>query len=78
MKIYWAGGKKNIIGPKVRALRKAHGLTQKGLARALQLKGYDFSDLTILRIEKGDRFVPDYEIKQLASFFNVPYADLLD
>ena len=36
------------------------------------------SDLTILRIEKGDRFVPDYEVKALAKVFNVSYESLLD
>ena len=28
----------------------------------IQLAGYEFSDLTILRIEQGSRFVPDYEV----------------
>ena len=32
----------------------------------------------ILRIEKGDRFVPDYEVKALAKVFNVSYESLLD
>ena len=34
--------------------------------RDRQLLGCECSDLTILRIEKGDRFVPDYEVKALA------------
>ena len=54
------------------------GLTQRALAEALQLQGGEFSDLTILRIEKGERFVPDYEVKALADFFGVSYACLLD
>ena len=37
-------------------LRKAHNLTQKTLAAKLQLAGYDFNDLAILRIEQGTRF----------------------
>ena len=40
--------------------------------------GYDFSDLTILRIDSGKRFVPDYEVKALALVFKVSYQDLLD
>ena len=28
--------------------------------------------------EKGDRFVPDYEVKALAKVFNVSYESLLD
>ena len=76
MKIYWSGNSKNIIGNRVKALRLERNMTQKGLASQLQLLGYEFSDITILRIEKGLRFVPDYEVKILANFFNVPYDHL--
>lgn len=77
MKIYWNGNAKNIIGPSIRALRKQRKLTQKELAEKLQLMGYEFSDLTILRIEQGTRFVPDYEVLALANFFHVKTDDLL-
>ena len=60
MRIYWSGEAKNIIGPQIRALRLQRGMTQRALAARLQLAGYEFSDLTILRIENGTRFVPDY------------------
>ena len=52
-------------------------MTQKALAEQLQLAGYEFSDLTILRIENGTRFVPDYELKALAEVLHVTYEDLL-
>lgn len=78
MKIYWSGKSKNIIGEKVRALRMAQGLTQKALAAALQLAGFECSDLTILRIENGTRFVPDYEVKAIAQILGVSYQCLLD
>ena len=61
MKIYWSGDSKNIIGAKVRALRLEKKWSQHDLATKVQLLGCECSDLTILRIEKGDRFVPDYE-----------------
>ncbi|MCD7806173.1 MAG: helix-turn-helix domain-containing protein [Lachnospiraceae bacterium] len=77
MKIYWNGVSKNIIGDKVRTLRKNAGLTQKELAEKLQLMGYEFSDLTILRIEQGSRFVPDYEVVILADFFGITTDELL-
>ena len=44
-------------------LRTERKLSQKALAEQLQLAGYEFSDLTVLRIEKGTRFVPDYEVE---------------
>ena len=71
MKIYWDGKSKNICGKNIRQLRKSLGLSQKQLASKLQLLGYEMSDLTILRIEKGDRFVADYELKAFAEFFKV-------
>ena len=77
MKIYWNGISKNIIGKKIKALRKSKGLTQKSMAEQLQLLGYEFTDLTILRIEQGTRFVPDYEVVILADFFNVSLDELL-
>ena len=77
MKIYWSGDSKNIIGKKVRALRSAQGLTQRSLAAKLQLDGYDFTELTVLRIENGSRFVPDYEVKALCKVFGVTYSERL-
>lgn len=53
------------------------GITQKALAEKLQLEGHEFSDLTVLRIEQGTRFVPDYEVAILADFFKVSTDDLL-
>ena len=77
-KIYWCEGKKNIVGAKIKVLRKEKRLSQKALAEQLQLMGYDFNDLTVLRIENGDRFVADYELKALAEFFNVSADYLLE
>lgn len=77
MKIYWSGESKNIIGERVRGLRTARGMTQKAFAEKLQLAGYEFSDLTVLRIENGTRFVPDYEVKAIALAFDVSYEYLL-
>ena len=71
MKIYWDGTSKNIIGNKIKKLRKNAGLTQKELAEKLQLEGHEFSDLTILRIEQGKRFVPDYEVVILLLLFTI-------
>ena len=52
-------------------------ITQKTLSAKLQLAGYDFNDLAILRIEQGTRFVPDYEVVALAEVFNVSCEYLL-
>lgn len=76
MKIYWDGKTKNLIGPQVKKLRKSKKLTQKELSEKLQLMGYDFNDLTILRIEQQTRFVSDIELLALSTFFNVDIKEL--
>lgn len=63
MKIYWNGESKNIIGNRLKKLRQQQNISQRILAARLTLSGIAFSDLTILRIEKGERFVPDYECR---------------
>lgn len=77
MKIYWNGESKNIIGNKVRQLRLKQGISQRILAARLTLLGIEFSDLTVLRIERGERFVPDYELATIADYFNVTTDYLL-
>ena len=54
---------------RVRQLRMARKLTQDELAAKLQVNGYNFSKLTILRIELGKRLVTDIELKGLCEFF---------
>ena len=78
MKIYWHNGRKNIIGNTVRRLRINAEITQKQLAAKIQLLGYEFDRLTVLRIESGDRFVADYEVKALAEALNVNISLLYD
>ena len=77
MKIYWNGDSKNLIGGRVRTLRQTKGWTQRALAEKMQLAGFDCTDLTILRIENGNRFVPDYEVKALAEIFQISCDELL-
>ena len=79
MKIYWnkENNSKNLIGQRVKELRTERQLSQKALAEQLQLTGYEFNDLTVLRIEQGTRFVPDYEVVALADFFHVSCEYLL-
>ena len=78
MKIYWHNGSKNIIGKNIKKIRLERNLTQSDIAAALHLKGYKFDRITILRIENGLRFVPDYEVKILCEVLGVSYEDLLN
>ncbi|MBQ3515852.1 MAG: helix-turn-helix transcriptional regulator [Lachnospiraceae bacterium] len=76
MKIYWDGKIKNLVGPRVKELRIRKKLTQKNLAIQLQLLGYEFNELTILRIEQQTRFVSDMELLALANFFEIEIKEL--
>ena len=78
MKIYWYNDSKNIIGKNLKRIRLEKKLTQNDIASKLQLKGFECDRLTILRIENGLRFVPDYEVKLLCEVLEISYETLLD
>lgn len=72
-------GRNNICGEKIYALRKAHKpkISQRILAERLQIHGIDVDKNAIQRIESGDRFVTDIELKVLAEIFNTTTDELL-
>lgn len=73
-------GRRNICGKKVAALRKAKvpTLSQRGLADMLQLDGLDIDKNAVQRIESGQRFVTDIELKALARVLGVTTEYLLE
>ena len=73
------GKRNNICGEKVRALRLSYPtkLSQRALADKMQLIGIDFDKNAIQRIESGDRFVTDIELKAFAEVFDVNVSDLI-
>jgi len=73
-------GKNNICGAKIRALRLAmpERTSQRAFADKMQLAGLDLDKNAIQRIESGERFVTDIELKAIADVLNVAYSDLLD
>ncbi|HIZ55788.1 MAG TPA: helix-turn-helix domain-containing protein [Firmicutes bacterium] len=73
-------GTNNCCGKNLRRIRKSQKppLSQRKLAQKLQLMGYDLDNHFIRRIENGQRFVTDIEIRILAEFFHVSYEELLD
>jgi len=74
-----SNGRNNICGVQVAALRKAKApkLSQRGLADLLQLNGLDVDKNAVQRIESGERFVTDIELKALAHALNVTVEELL-
>ena len=56
----------NLVGPQVRRLRYANGLSQPALAAACQRLGWDVGRDIIARIETQVRLVTDTEVLYLA------------
>ena len=77
MKIYDFDGKKNICGARIKEARKKLKLSQDELAAKLQVSGVIIERNSISRIESGDRFVADYELRVLSEILNVTPAYLL-
>ena len=71
-------GEKNLINQRLIELRRQHNLSQRDLARQLQLHGYDMDKNVITRIETNKRYVTDLELKAIAEIFQVSYIFLID
>lgn len=69
----------NICGRKIKMLRLQlpEKTSQRKLADMLELQGLDIDKNAIQRIESGQRFVTDIELKMLARVLNASYEELL-
>ena len=70
-------GRKNLISERLIELRKRHGLSQRDLARELQILGCDIDKNVITRIETQKRYVTDIEIQKICEVFHVTFEDLI-
>ena len=77
MKIYDYNGRKNLCGEKIRLARIERHMTQEDLAVKMQIHGVTIERDSISRIEKGTRFVPDYELPVFALVLGVSVEWLL-
>lgn len=66
-----------MIGPTLRSLREAEGLTQAELAARLQLSGWDISRETLAKVESQVRCVTDRELVRFAEALEVDPSELL-
>lgn len=73
-----SNGEKNLISERLIELRKRDSLSQRDLARKLQLAGYDIDKNVITRIETNKRYVTDIELRAFAKVFNTTYDFLID
>ena len=78
MKIYDFNGRKNCCGDRVREARQKLRLSQTDLAARLQIEGVIMVRESVSRMEKGTRFVADYEVVTLAKVLHVSVGWLLE
>ena len=71
--------KNNLCGENIRKFRIAFPtkLSQRALADKMQLIGIDIDKNAVQRIESGQRFVTDIELKAFAEVFGVSLDDLI-
>ncbi|WP_408629693.1 helix-turn-helix domain-containing protein [Anaeromyxobacter oryzisoli] len=62
-----------VLGPRVRELRKRHGLSQEELARRAEM---DRADLSRLETSAGPRNFGVERLEKLARALGIPVADL--
>ena len=71
-------GRNNICGQNLIKIRHEKKISQRQLAKMMQLAGYDVDHHFIRRIENGERFVTDMELVALSKVLNVKINDLID
>ncbi len=71
-------GKNNVCRKAVFDKRKEMNISQRELADLLQLSGLDIDKNAIQKLEAGERFVTDIELKHLSKVLNLTYEELLD
>ena len=77
MKIYDYQGRRNICGKQIRRFRRERKLSQGELAAKLQLQEVQLDQKAVSRVEKGERFVADFELVAFSRALRVSLEALL-
>ena len=77
MKIYDYQGRSNICGEQIRRFRRERKLSQGELAARLQLQEVQLDQKAVSRVEKGERFVADFELVAFSRALRVSLEELL-
>lgn len=76
-KIKAPDGRNNLCGKRIAEIRRNRNLSQRKLALKMQLLGYDVDNYFIRRVENGERFVTDIDLKIFCEALEVPVTDIL-
>ena len=73
-------GRNNICGKRIKQFRESlpEKTSQRKFAEMLQVHDLDIDKNAVQRIESGQRFVTDIELKGIAAVLGVSYQQLLD
>lgn len=77
-KLKTAVGSNNICGRNLIRICHEKNISQRQLAKMMQLAGYDVDHHFIRRIETGERFVTDIELVALSKVLNIDIIELID
>ena len=69
---------KNLIGPKVKQLRKKHHMSQKELSEKLETYSVYICRGSISRIEDQSRTLTDIELYAISKIFQISIEELFD
>ena len=67
----------NVVGTKIKNLRKSQKMSRATLSNKLMMLGIDINADGIYKIEKGTRIVKDFELMAFAIVLNISESDLL-
>ena len=73
-----ATGRNNICGTNIAKFRKEMKISQRELADRLQLIGLDVDKNAIQRMESGQRFITDIELRSLSYVLSKSYVQLFE
>ncbi len=72
------GNRNNICGKNIASIRLCMEISQRELADRVQLAGLEMDKNAIQRIESGQRFVTDIELKVFGKVLNKTLEELLN
>ena len=71
-----ANGRKNLLGIKMREVRKTRGISQRQVADDLAELGLVVDKNAIQRMDSGQRFITDIELITIAKYLEIPINEL--
>ena len=72
------GNSMNLVGAKVRELRRARRMSQQALSAQLELRGIYVCRGSVSRMEERTRTVTDIELYAISCVFGVPVSALFE